>query len=328
VTRAAALGSWLLAACAGAPERLERVEIDSEAERRPMAYSLYTPPGWDGRSTLPLVVFLHGGGDDERVFEEHPRVVRILDAWIADGRLPPFLMVVPDGGWGFWANWHDGTHRLEDWVVHEVVPDVQRRWPVAAGRENLHVMGVSMGGAGTLYMALHHLDRFGSATVWSAPIFDVDQTMDFLSGKTMRFIPAQRIFGPPDRGRVERENAFARLDDPADLAGLSLIVGAGTRDIPGVMGTTRRFHGHLAARGVPHRFVVYRGGHAWRDWARVFPVALCLQLRGPACTLAPDRSWRIDASPTARLPAMLGRWSARSSPAKRTSWWSAPASEG
>lgn len=282
-TRLAPALATLALACAGTPERVSYDTLDSQAEGRPMAFSVYTPPGWDGRTPLPLVVFLHGGGDDETVLEEKRAVTRTFDEWIREGRLDPFIMVAPDGERGFWANWHDGSHRYEDFVVHEIIPTMRERYPIAEGRENLHLMGISMGGAGTIYTMIHNIELFGSATMLSAPVFDVDRSLAFVQGKVIRGLPVERLFGNPDRAQVEASNPFARLQSAADLHGTKLFVGVGRSDLPGLLPTNRQFHDHLVDHDVPHHYVEYRGGHGWRAWSKLFPLALCLHMRGDAC---------------------------------------------
>src|SRR5690606_38545554 len=74
------LATALTLGCARPPDRLSYTTLASEAEDRPMTYGLYLPPGWDQQTPLPLVVFLHGGGDDERAWDDHPVVTKKLDA--------------------------------------------------------------------------------------------------------------------------------------------------------------------------------------------------------------------------------------------------------
>jgi len=275
------------------PPRLAYAEIQSRSEKRALPIAVYTPPGWDGTTPLPLVVLLHGAGDDERVLERFPVVLETLDRWTRAGRIPPLVMVVPRGERGFWHNWYDGSHNYEDYVMDDLVTEMYARYPLIPGREGLHLMGVSMGGAGALYMALHHRGEIASAIVVSAPLFDVDQTMDFLGGRGLggRF-PVARVFGPPERARVEADNPYALLQGPEDLLGMRLFLGAGTRDRKGLLESTESLHAHLERHGVPHDFLVYQGRHKWRDWARVFPVALCLQLQA-GCELPADVSYRL-----------------------------------
>lgn len=278
----------LLAAAFAGQDRLTYITLDSAAEQRPMTYGVYEPPGWDHASPLPLVVFLHGGGDDERALDDHPVVTRTLDRMISEGRLPPVLVAVPDGERGFWRNWADGSHRFADWVMDEVLPDVRQRYPVQA--DNLHLMGISMGGAGTMYLGLDHLDTFASLTVLSAPLFDGDTTLRFLESDFMeRFAPMSRIFGSPDPDEVRARNAWSRLSSAEALGDTILYVGAGTVDLGRIGPLTRDFHAHLVENGVPHHYHSFPGGHRWVDWARVFPVSLCYALQGDACDPGPVR---------------------------------------
>lgn len=263
-----------------------------------MRYGLYTPPGWNERDPLPLVVFLHSSGNNERALARS-RVTGVLDDWIEQGRIAPFILVAPDGERGFWENWHDGSHRYQDYVVEDLIPLVRQRYPVRPGRENTHLLGVSMGGAGTLYMALDNLDRFASAAVISAPLFDVEETIEFLENNPWpRLGPVQRVYGPPERQHIEERNAYARIREPGDLSGLDLLLAAGTEDSFRALETTRDFHTHLTAREVPHRYLEFNGGHTWSDWRQVIPVMLCLHNPPEGgCELPEDPFYRIEAVP-------------------------------
>jgi enterochelin esterase-like enzyme len=280
--------------CSHATERMQYHQVKSAAESRVMDHGVYVPPGWDGETPLPLVVFLHGGGDDHRVFDDHSVVTRRLDAWIEAGRLPPCLIVVPNGERGMWVNWHDGTHNYEDYVIDEVIADVSSRYPVMEGREGLHLMGISMGGAGATYLGLAHRDRFASVAIISAPLFDVDAVLRFTNGdRGTRFIPVKRIFGDPTRADVEAKNVFSQVQSTADLRGMRVTLAAGRTDLRGVVHTTEALHETWSRRGVEHRYLSYRGGHGWQSWSRVFPVVLCKHLMGEACELPDDKFYEL-----------------------------------
>lgn len=291
-----AIGLLGAAGCATTTDlpQVEYQAVESEAEGDTLRYAVYTPPGWDGKAELPLVLFLHGGGDDETALEKYPMAVEAFDDAIASGQVPPFLLVAPDGEFGFWRNWYDGSHNYEDWVMDEVLPDAYARFPIKEGRDNLHVMGVSMGGAGTLYLGLEHKERFGSASVLSAPIFNVEQVMWLLNKKTYLFAPVRKIWGPPDRGNVVAKNPFTTLESQDDLQGLRLFVGAGVGDRKGILDSNEAFHDHLNEHGIAHDYLVYQGEHKWVDWANVYPVALCRALKASECTLEPDPFYALE----------------------------------
>jgi enterochelin esterase-like enzyme len=248
-------------------------DVESEVEDRTLSYGVYLPPmsRWDGKARLPLVVLLHGARDDETSADRR-RVVRGLDRAIKEGSVPPFIMVTPRGELGFWVNWADGSHRYRDWVLEEVIPDARAKYPLS---DELHLVGVSMGGGGGLQMWLQAPERFTSATILSAPILNGDETKQFL----LRFIPEtvfDRVFGREDAGVAI--DPYPALASPEDLGGSRLLFGAATRDHPGILDSNRRFHEHLQRASIPHRFMTFTGRHGWKAWARAFPEALRLQL--------------------------------------------------
>ena len=52
-------------ACMVTNTRLRYHKFESEMMGNDVNYGVYIPPGWDERTPLPLIVFLHGAGDDE-----------------------------------------------------------------------------------------------------------------------------------------------------------------------------------------------------------------------------------------------------------------------
>lgn len=268
----------LLAACQRPLGRFEYVTLQSQSEHTALRYGVYLPRGWDRRTPLPLVVLLHGAGDDASSADRR-QVVEALDAAQAHGWLRPFVMVAPDGRVGFWSNWYDGSHHFRDWVVREVIPDAYRRFALLPAPEGLHLLGVSMGAGGGLQLWLQTPGTFASASLLSAPILDEAGTRAFLR----RFAPdalIQRVFGPP--GRATGVDPYAALKRAQDLHGTRLLFGAALSDKAGILAANRAFHTTLVQRQVPHTLVTFPGRHGWRAWAEVFPHVLCAQI-DPDC---------------------------------------------
>src|SRR5690606_24152503 len=104
----------LLVGCASFPRRMQYAGASSAAMNGVrMEHSVYVPPDWRDDEALPLVVFLHGGGDSHDAFDRHGIAAR-LDRAMTEGRVPRAVILLPSGDLGFWANWYDGTRRYED----------------------------------------------------------------------------------------------------------------------------------------------------------------------------------------------------------------------
>ncbi|MCA9616562.1 MAG: hypothetical protein KC586_27580 [Myxococcales bacterium] len=273
------LFALVLTLACGFERRLEYVPVQSRVMRANLSYSVYVPPDFSAEERLPLVLFLHGGGDDPASFDRHGLSAR-FDAAYREGRLPRAVIFFPQGDDGFWMNWYDGSRRYQDWILGELLPEVQERYHTLPCPEDCHVMGVSMGAHGSLRFALDHGDRFASVSALSGPVFDSQQMMDFTENRLYAtLIPTHRVFGPADPDRVAREDIFLRWESPEDV-GPSLFLAWGTEDREAIRDLNARFTAHLSEHGIDHHAEEYVGIHGWVDWAPVIERALRYQLAG------------------------------------------------
>jgi enterochelin esterase-like enzyme len=248
---------------------------------RSMSYALYTPPGWKKGETLPLVLFLHGAGDDERSFD-HAGIPELLDQEIIAGRVPRVVILVPHGDNGFWMTWADGSRRYEDWVLQELMPAVARELGTAPCPDGCHVAGISMGGNGALRFALDHPELFASVEIISGPILDAAGMKAFAKNGLFRLVaPVDRIFGTAtDPESLRRDDPFQRWRSEADLGRLRLYFARGTHDLRMIIATNEAFRAYLEEHSIPHRYVVFHGGHRWVDWKNLFPEVLRFAVLG------------------------------------------------
>lgn len=125
----------------------------SRARRRSVGYSIALPPGHSSGDELPLVVMLHGYGNNHTnalVGLSPAQAVALRDAGRA---LPPTALVTVDGGNGYW-----NPHPRDDpmsMVVDELIPLCQRRG-LGRTQAQRRLMGISMGGYGALAIAERH----------------------------------------------------------------------------------------------------------------------------------------------------------------------------
>lgn len=127
---------------------------------------LYLPPGYDGRTPFPAMIWMHGIGQDEKDFLD---LVQLFDDGMRAGRMPPFLIAAPDGSirgraslinnGSFYVNSEAG--RFEDYIVQDVWRFVRRHFAVRPERDAHILAGASMGGFGAYNLGFKHRHEFG-----------------------------------------------------------------------------------------------------------------------------------------------------------------------
>ncbi|MFJ8537010.1 enterochelin esterase [Streptomyces sp. NPDC093591] len=139
-------------------------EVDSEHLGARRRVWLYRPPLTAAQSEkLPVLVLFDG---------EHwqPRLglSRLLDALIADGRIPPVAAVLPDAG-DEATRWAELSCRPEyvDFLTGELLPWAAGRLPLTDDPARTVVAGQSLGGLTAAYAAVVAPHRFGNALVQS-----------------------------------------------------------------------------------------------------------------------------------------------------------------
>ncbi len=119
----------------------------SKARRRYVGYSIGYPPRYRPGDLLPLVVMLHGFGDNHTSALKSMTPAQAVAMRVAGRALTPMALVTVDGGNGYW-----NPHPRDDpmaMVVDELIPMCQGRGLGVAPRR-IAMMGISMGGYGAL----------------------------------------------------------------------------------------------------------------------------------------------------------------------------------
>jgi enterochelin esterase family protein len=138
-------------------------------------FYVYTPPGYDpaGKDEYPVLFLLHGITDDATAWTTAGRAHVILDNLIARGEARPMLVAMPLGYafpnvaedlfklFGDRPRQRESLEKFSSTVLEELMPQVERSYRVAGGRESRAIAGLSMGGAQAMFIGLNHPDRFG-----------------------------------------------------------------------------------------------------------------------------------------------------------------------
>lgn len=133
----------------------------SKAMKKDVGFNLYLPPDYANSPTrrFPVIFWLHGAGGNE---SQGVAQAALLDKAIA-GLIPPTILVLPNGGKrSEYRDWAEQGVMAETMLIQELIPYVDanyRTQPAPMGRA---IEGMSMGGNGSLKLALKYPEMFGS----------------------------------------------------------------------------------------------------------------------------------------------------------------------
>jgi endo-1,4-beta-xylanase len=142
----------------------------SELNRRKIPVMVYTPPGYDGREAkrYPVVYNLHGagGGSPER---QWARIRSTLTNAMESGAVPPTIYVFVNGlgDTGYIDHPASGAPKVFSSIVTELVPFIDANYRTIAHRRGRGVDGFSMGGGGSMMLAVKRPDLFCAVVAYA-----------------------------------------------------------------------------------------------------------------------------------------------------------------
>jgi enterochelin esterase-like enzyme len=258
---------------------LESLRFNSSILNQAVKYSIYLPPDYYvSNRRYPVVYLLHGYGDDETGWVQLGEVDRIADDNIKTGDLPPMIIVMPNGGQTWYINDYQNKIRYEDMFVQELIPHIDSTFRTRSQREYRGIGGLSMGGFGSLTLAMHHPDLFGSCAALSASA---------RSDEMFAAIPDERynsVFGPVFSGSVKGQDrltvtwkrnspiTLAKSAPENDLTKVRWYLDCGDDDA--LSAGNAMLHIALLERKIQHEYRVRDGEHTWTYWRTGLPNAL------------------------------------------------------
>jgi enterochelin esterase-like enzyme len=130
---------------------------------------IYTPSGYSKSEKYPVLYLLHGIGGDEKEWFSHGNPQEILDNLYAENKIVPMIVVLPNGramkndraeGNIFEPEKVQAFATFEKDLLNDLIPYVEKNYPVLKSQENRAIAGLSMGGGQSLNFGLGNLDKF------------------------------------------------------------------------------------------------------------------------------------------------------------------------
>jgi S-formylglutathione hydrolase FrmB len=266
---------------------LHRFEIAApELHDAHRAVRVYTPAGYDDASDAgrryPVVYLLHGWPGSDGNWPGLGRAIVTADSLIASGRMPPAILVFPNGnGKGFlgrslYLDSQDESSRMEQFLVDRLpgwVDATFRTLPACRA-----VIGLSDGGTAAINLLLRYPDRFVAAASHSADL------------RIRRDYTLHAVLGPePGATRLAESRsplAYAAQAAPG-MAPHRLYFDCGRDDESAA--DNREFDALLTRLGVPHEYHEFAGTHGWGYWRTHLVSSLRAVTEGmPCATPAPS----------------------------------------
>lgn len=256
--------------------RAECREGPSKVLGHAVPYCVILPPSYDSNSSrrYPVLYFLHGLGGDAQFLIDSGGLNMIEDLW-QHREINDFLIVTPSAGRSFYINSRDGRVRYQDFFIREFLPFIEIHYRILRDRRHRGISGVSMGGYGALRFAFLYPNLFGSVSAHSAALIQNPPRPNVSTAQETaitRFVGA--AFGSPfDPAYWTRESPFTIVRDHPHPQDLRIYFDCGTSDDFGFNRGAEAFHKLLLARGIPHEFHLYPGGHDWSYFAQHLPAS-------------------------------------------------------
>jgi enterochelin esterase-like enzyme len=223
--------------------RIDTVIYNSKTVGAKRKALIYTPPDYSKSKKYPVLYLLHGiGGDQKEWLQAKP--LNVFDNLYADKQMEPMIVVMPNGramkddraiGNVFDSVKVQAFTTFEKDLLSDLIPFIEKNYPVLKDREHRAIAGLSMGGGQSLNFGLGNLDRFA----WVGGFSSAPNTK----------IPEQLVPSP--------ETAKTKLK--------LLWISCGLDD--NLMLFSKRTHDYMQQQNVPHIFYVEPGVHDFKVWS-------------------------------------------------------------
>tara|TARA_R110001583_G_scaffold5071_11_gene27997 strand:+ start:68 stop:2053 length:1986 start_codon:yes stop_codon:yes gene_type:complete len=205
---------------------------------------VYTPPEFSKDKQYPVLYLLHGIGGDEHEWFKNGNPHIILNNLYTKDKLEPMIVVLPNGramkddrpvGEIFSPDKIEAFATFEKDLLNDLIPFIEKNYPVITDKEHRGIAGLSMGGGQSLNFGLGNLDTFS----WVGGFSSAPNTK----------VPEELI---PDPKEVKNKLKllWVSCGDKDDLHEIS-----------------KRTHDYLEKHEIPHYYhLIKEGKHDFEVW--------------------------------------------------------------
>ncbi len=191
---------------------------------------------------LPVLYLHHGIGGNESAWtssasgQAEGNADNVLDNLYAENKIKPMIVVMPSGG-AFGGSDFERFANFEDVLINDLIPYIEKTYPVYTEQSMRAIAGLSMGGGQTFNFGFGHIDKFA----YIGPFSAAQNTKQ----------PSETIKDP------------AAVKEKVKL----IFIACGTAD--NLINNSKMYHDFLDQKGIPHMYQLEQnGGHTSEVWNR------------------------------------------------------------
>lgn len=218
--------------------------------------TVYTPAGYEkGDRRYPVLYLLHGMGGDENAWTELGRAAQILDNLIAEGKVEPMIVVMPNGNVDMAAapgesslgftpptialpKTMEGTYETH---FPDIVKFVDSTYLTIPDKNHRAIAGLSMGGFHSLQISKEYPDMFDYIGLFSAAI-----------------LPDKKSSSPI------YENLEEKLQKQFENSPALYYIAIGDKDF--LYAANQEYRKLLDEKGYKYIYEETPEGHIWKNW--------------------------------------------------------------
>ena len=254
--------------------RIVTDSIQSRVLGATVRYNVYLPSGYE-KSTdkLPVVFLLHGLTDTYTAWEQKGGMKDITDELIESGEAVPMVIVMPNAGGPDVHNIWNGYFNMpgwayEDFFFQELLPAVEGKYRGIGDKAHRAIMGLSMGGGGSVVYSQRHPDIFSSCYAMS-PWLNSDLGRKGPNGeKTKMYYTSEAV-------REHNAGAFvasADEDTKNALRTVKWFIDCGDDDF--LLLEAFEFYNQMRQANIKAELRVRNGVHNWEYWRAALRMSL------------------------------------------------------